>query len=226
MINPKVRRRQQQWWGKLIFLILVVIGISQLIAQHQAILTALGEYLVYQDSQDSPPHADVIVMAANWDDTIIRARGVADLYKQGLAKTIFIPRMERMRGQEEIKNLGINMPENRDLVIIVLQGLGVPPDAIETSAQEVTDTWDEAHEAQKFIEQKGYTSALLVTSKFHSRRAWLIFKDALKGKATIFSIPTSYDSSSPEQWWKRKEDAEKVIMEYQKLLVYYWRKVF
>jgi uncharacterized SAM-binding protein YcdF (DUF218 family) len=223
MINPKVRRRQQLRRGKLIFLILVAFAISQLIAQHQAILTALGEYLVYQDT---PQQADVIVIAANWDDTIIRTRCVADLYKQGLAKAIFVPRMERMRGQEEVKNLGINIPENRDLVITVLQGLGVPLDAIETSAQEVTDTWEEAHEARKFIEQKGYKSALLVTSKFHSRRACLIFKDALKGKITIISIPTSYDSSSTDQWWKRKEDAQKVIMEYQKLLVYYWRKVF
>jgi uncharacterized SAM-binding protein YcdF (DUF218 family) len=223
LINPKVRRKQQLRRGKLIFLIVVAIAISQLISHRQSILTALGEYLIYQQP---PQQADVIVITANWDDTIIRARGGADLYKQGLAKTIFVPRMERMNEQEEIKNLGINIPENRDFIITILQGLGVPLDAIETSTQEVANTWEEAQEVSKFIEQKRYTSILLVTSKFHSRRASLIFKDALKEKTTIISVPSPYDPSSTELWWKRSEDAQQVVMEYQKLLVYYWRKVF
>jgi uncharacterized SAM-binding protein YcdF (DUF218 family) len=139
---------------------------------------------------------------------------------------IFVPRMEQMTGLEEIKKLGINIPENRDLVMTILQGLGVPWDAIETSAQEVTSTWDEAQEVRNLVERKGYKSIVLVTSKYHSRRAYLIFRDALKGKATVISVPSPYDSSDPESWWKRDEDAKKVLMEYPKLLIYYWRKVF
>jgi uncharacterized SAM-binding protein YcdF (DUF218 family) len=223
MINPKERRRQQLRRGKLIFLIIVALAISQLIAHHQSILTALGEYLVYQQS---PQRADAIVIATGWEDTIIRAREVADLYKKGLAKTIFVPRMARMEGQEEMQALGINIPENRDLIITILQGCGVPLTAIETSAQEATDTWDEAQEVENFVEQKKYTSILLVTSKYHSRRAYLIFKDALKGRATIISSPSPYDPFDPESWWKRSKDSKSVILEYQKLLVYYWRKLF
>jgi uncharacterized SAM-binding protein YcdF (DUF218 family) len=223
LINPKVRRRQQSRRGKLILLIILAIALSQLIAHHQSILTALGEYLIFQ--QD-PQGADVIVIAANWEDTIIRTRGGADLYTKGLAKKIFIPRMERMDGHEDIKQLGIKIPENRELVIGILEGLGVPADAIATSEKEVTNTWYEAQETKNFIEQKKYTSVLLVTSKYHSRRAYLIFKDALKGKATVISSPSPYDVSYPESWWKRSRDARAVIMEYQKLLVYCWRKVF
>jgi len=224
LINPKVRRKQQSRRAKLIFLTILALAIIQLIASHQSILKALGEYLIFQ--QPAPQQADVIVILANWEDTIIRVRAGADLYKGELAKKIFVPRMQQMRGLEEIKKLGINIPENRDLVITILQGLGVPLDAIVTSAQEVTNTWDEAQEVRNLIEHKGYKSVVLVTSKYHSRRAYLIFKDALKGKATVISVPSSYDSSDPESWWKRDDDAKKVFMEYQKLLVYYWRKVF
>jgi len=224
LINPKVRRKQQSRRAKLIFLIILALAIIQLIASHQSILKALGEYLIFQ--QPAPQQADVIVILANWEDTIIRVRAGADLYKGELAKKIFVPRMQQMRGLEEIKKLGISIPENRDLVITILQGLGVPLDAIVTSAQEVTNTWDEAQEVRNLIEHKGYKSVVLVTSKYHSRRAYLIFKDALKGKATVISVPSSYDSSDPESWWKRDDDAKKVFMEYQKLLVYYWRKVF
>ena len=168
----------------------------------------------------------MIAIPANWDDTIIRAREGADLYNKGLAKVVFVPRMEPMEGLEETRKRGIYVPENRDLLIVILEGLGVPLTAIETSAQEVTDTWEEAQEVSNFVEQKGYTSVLLVTSKYHSRRAYLIFKDALNGKASVISIPSPYDPSDPEQWWKRSKDCQRVIIEYQKMLVYYWRKVF
>src|SRR4030042_5065524 len=152
LINPKVRRRQQLRRGKLIFLIILAFVIIQLFANHQYILTALGEYLIYQQP---PQQADVIAIVANWDDTIIRVRGGADLYKQGWAKAIFVPRMEQMGGQEEIKKLGINIPENRDLVITILEGLGVPLDAIATSEKEDTNTWDEAREERNSIDQTG-----------------------------------------------------------------------
>ena len=223
LIDPKARRTEQLKRGKLIVLIIVVLALIQLIFFHQRILAALGHYLVYHQP---PQQADVIVILANWDDTIVRARAGADLYKSGLAKTIFVPRMERMEGHEEIAQRGITIPENQDLLIIILQGLGVPLAAIDTSAQEVTDTWDEAQQASHFIEAKGYKTVLLVTSKYHARRASLIFEDALKDKATVISVPSAYDSSDPETWWKRNKDATRVIMEYQKLLVYWWRKVF
>jgi uncharacterized SAM-binding protein YcdF (DUF218 family) len=223
MINPKARKRQQLKRGKLIFLIIVAIALIQLIAYRQRILIAIGTYLVYEQP---PQQADVIAIPANWDDTIIRAREGADLYNKGLAKVVFVPRMEPMEGLEETRKRGIYVPENRDLLIVILEGLGVPLTAIETSAQEVTDTWEEAQEVSNFVEQKGYTSVLLVTSKYHSRRAYLIFKDALDGKASVISVPSPYDPSDPEQWWKRSKDCQRVIIEYQKMLVYYWRKVF
>ncbi len=209
--------------AKLIFLIIVCLFILQLVHSYQKILVAIGQYLV---CEQAPQQADLIVIAANWDDTIIRARGGADLYKGGMANTIFIPRMRRMHGQGELMLQGIQIPENRDILIAVLHGLGVPLAAIETTVQEVKDTWDEAAEVRKFVDKGGYKSILLVTSKYHSRRAYLIFKDALKGKATVISVPTPYDLSDPRSWWTRRDDAQAVIMEYQKLLVYLWRKLF
>jgi uncharacterized SAM-binding protein YcdF (DUF218 family) len=223
LINPKVRRAQQSRRIKLVVLIILAIALSQLIAHHQRILAIFGDYLIYQQE---PQGVDVIVVANNWEDTVLRTRGAADLYTKGMAKKIFIPRMERMRGAEEIKQLGINVPENRDVVTNILLGLGVPSDAIETSSEEVSDTWDEAAETKKFIEQKKYASVLLVTSKYHSRRAFLIFKDALKGKATVISTPSPYDEVYAESWWKHRDDAKAVFMEYLKLLIYCWRKVF
>jgi uncharacterized SAM-binding protein YcdF (DUF218 family) len=223
LINPKERQKVQRRRGKLIFLIITAIIVIQLIAYHQRILTAVGEYLVCQHPLQP---ADIIVIPAHWDEIIVRAKGGADLYHKGLAKIVFVPRMKPMEGLEEIRQRGIAIPENRDLFIDVLEGLGVPLAAIETSSQEVASTWDEARVAHQYIEQRGYDSVLLVTSKYHSRRAYLIFKDAFKEKATVISVPSPYDPYDPEGWWKREQDRKKVILEYQKILVHYWRKVF
>lgn len=223
MIDAKERKKAQKRRGKLIFFIIIGIVVIQLIAYHHYILTALGKYLICEHTLQQ---ADVIAIAANWDEAIVRARGGVDLYKKGLAKAIFVPRMERMEGLEEIKKYDIDIPENRDLLVIILEGLGVPLAVIGTSSQEVSNTWDEAKEVRSYIEKCGYNSVLLVTSKYHSRRAYLIFKDALKGKATVISVPSPYGSYTPEGWWKREKDRKRVIMEYQKILYHYWRKVF
>ncbi|RLB05438.1 MAG: hypothetical protein DRG50_07210 [Deltaproteobacteria bacterium] len=223
LIYPQEREKEKKRRKKRIFLIILAIIIIQIVAYRQYILTAIGRYLIYQEP---PQKADLIAILANWEDTIVRVRAGADLYKKGLAKRVFICRMERMEGLEEIKKLGIFIPENRDLAIIVLEGLGVPLAAIETSKREVTSTREEAKEVCSFVEKKGYKSILLVTSKYHSRRAYLIFKDVLKGQAKVISTPSSYDSYNPEGWWKKEKDTKRVIHEYEKLLLYYWRKVF
>lgn len=224
LISVQERKKRQMKRSNLIFLIVLAIIIIQLIAYRHHILNALGRHLIL--CQNPPQRADVIVILPNWEETIVRVQGGADFYHKGLAPAIFIPRMERMEGLEEIKKQGIGIPENRDLATIVLERLGVPLVDIETSSQEVTSTWEDAEAVRDFIEEKQYKSVLLVTSKSHSRRAYLIFKDALKGKATVTSVPSPYDSYNPEGWWKREKDSERVILEYQKLLVYYWRKIF
>lgn len=224
MINPKARRRQQQRVARLITLSILALLVIQVIAARYTILKAIGEYLVLQ--QQIPERADLIVIPANWDDTIVRVRGAVDLYRGEVAHKIFVPRMAQMEGAEEIKRLGVPVPENRDVVVAILQGLGVPLSAIETTAQEVEDTWDEARETRGVVEKMGYKVVLLVTSKYHSRRAALIFQDALKERAKVISLPSPYDPSEPSSWWTRNEDAKRVVMEYAKLIVYYWRKVF
>lgn len=221
--HPQEREKEEKRKKQRIFLIILAIILIQLIAYREHMLNGLGRYLIYQEP---PQEADVIAILANWGETIVRVRGGADLYNKGLAKKIFISRMARMDGLEEIKKQGIAIPEQRDLAIIVLKGLGVPSAALETPAREVTSTMDEAEELRTFIEKMAYKSVLLVTSKYHSRRAYLIFKDALKGQAKIISVPSGYDPYNPEGWWKREKDWKRVILEYQKLLLYYWRKVF
>ena len=220
---PQERKKEEKRKKTRIILIILAVILIQIIAYRQSILTAVGEYLIVQEP---PQKADVIAILGSWSDMIVRLRGGVDLYKQGMAKKVFIPRMKRFEGLEEITKQGIRVPEYRDLAVTVLKGLGVPSAAIETSTQEVANTREEAEAILKLTETKEYQSILLVTSKYHSRRAYLMCRDALEGKATIISVPTPHDSYSPEKWWTRETDGKRVVLEYQKLFVYYWRKLF
>ena len=54
-----------------------------------------------------------------------------------------------------------------------------------------------------------------------------IFEETLKSLGrdiTIISHPSKYDDFNPEKWWQSREDAEKVFLEYVKLLYFYIQK--
>jgi uncharacterized SAM-binding protein YcdF (DUF218 family) len=76
----------------------------------------------------------------------------------------------------------------------------------------------------------GDRQVLLVSSKFHSRRSALIFRWALADlgrDVKVLSCPTPYDDFNAAAWWKSREDAKRVVMEYAKLANFYlldrWR---
>jgi uncharacterized SAM-binding protein YcdF (DUF218 family) len=219
-------RDERTFTKKRLFFLLIaalVIMVFQVVAYRHDILNNLGTYLVFRQA---PQQADVIVVLSSWNDTAVRARGAADLYHRKLAPRILIPRMEPMEGVTELVDRGIAMPEHAELVTTVLQGLGVPADAVRTTEQTVTSTLEEAEAIRAFLTEEGYRSLLLVTSRYHSRRAYLIFSDILGDAAAVTSVPSPYDSFDPVEWWTRQRDWKRVLSEYEKLMLYWWRKTF
>ena len=67
---------------------------------------------------------------------------------------------------------------------------------------------------------------LLVSSKYHSRRSAIIFRWVI-GDTEILSCPTPYDNYNADSWWRTRQDAKSVVIEYAKLanfyLLYRWR---
>ena len=209
-------------WKKIALVVLAVV-LFQLVAYRHQILNSLGAYLIFQEQ---PQQADVIAVLNNWHETITRTRGAVDLYHQGLAKKIFVPRMKRMAGVDDITQRGFTVPEHRDVVVSVMKGLDVPQAAIITSEEEAISTKEEAELLAGAARRNGWTRVIVVTSKYHSRRASLICRDALRDTAAVLSVPTPHDPYKPEQWWRRHEDRRHVVLEYQKLALYYLQRVF
>ena len=74
---------------------------------------------------------------------------------------------------------------------------------------------------KEFLKKNGYKSILLVTSKWHSKRAYLTFRSALKNdEIKIVIQPSRYDTFKPDTWWKNRNDTELVFDEYVRLIYY------
>jgi len=106
-----------------------------------------------------------------------------------------------------------------------IEAMGIPERSFKLIGDGVAGTFDEARVTKKFVRESGYKSILLVTSKWHSRRAYLTFKSVFSKDEKVKGIkitcpPSTYDTFNPDAWWKKEADAEIVLGEYLRLIYY------
>ena len=179
-------------------------------------LVALGKYLIVEHE---PAKADVIVCLAG--QNIERALAVVDAYRKGLAPTIFIAKEAKPDGFDYLKKQVRGYPDNLDLFITIIKGFNIPEDVIFSPEERVDNTLDEVRLVRKFVLEKGFTSLIVITSRTHSRRAWLTFNKVFKDdKITIISLPSLYQRFNPKDWWKKRNNMKDLLIEYQKLIYY------
>jgi uncharacterized SAM-binding protein YcdF (DUF218 family) len=196
-----------------LFMILVFIGIT---LSYQSILKKMGHFLILEQT---PQKADLIIVL-NGRDTE-RSLASVDLYKQGYASLIIMAGLAKQPGTDEFwKRVGNNFNE-KIFFQKAVEAMGVPASSFRFIGHGVTSTYDEAMATREFLKKNGYKSILLVTSKWHSKRAYLTFKSALKNDGIKIVIqPSKYDSFRPDAWWKNRDDAELVFDEYVRLIYY------
>jgi uncharacterized SAM-binding protein YcdF (DUF218 family) len=186
---------------------------------HVPILAHLGEYLIVKHS---PQESDLIVCLAGGN--VDRGLATADAFQKGLAPRIFMAREESADGYNLVRERGIDYPEDVDLMMMLLEQVGIPRSVFLTSDRMVDSTIDEAEVIRDLVIEKGYKSIILVTSPTHSRRAWLTFKKVFEeSNVRILVLPSSYSEFNPENWWEQRKYVREVIIEYQKLVYYFFR---
>ena len=163
---------------------------------------------------DRPQKADAILVLGG---SFTRPFQAAELYRQGLARKIYISVVAR---EEQLRLLdveGVPYPREEEIVRQVLLKKGVPASAIEYFGKDSISTADEAQAARALFAQRTPT-LLVVSSAYHLRRARIIFSDALPA-ADIRMIATSYDPF-PSSWWKDQSAARNVLLELAKISFY------
>lgn len=217
-IEPEGRKLTRPGLLKWIIFLLFIVYV--LISYYRApILTSVGRYLVVQHSIKK---ADLIICLMG--NPVERGLAAAELYEQGMAPRILFAREELPDGIEVLEQKGVHFPETRDLLKMMLQGLGVPKSDLVASEQFVHSTYDEAKLMRDIVHMEGYHSLIIVTSPTHTRRAWLTFRRVFeKDNLEIMMMPSQYTDFKPEDWWKKGKYLKEVIIEYQKLIYYMLR---
>jgi len=206
MRNPRVK----------ILLILLLIFLAVLVLSHEYLLRQIGQFLI---AEQAPEKADVIVVL-NGRDTE-RTLAAVDLYNEGYSKLIILAQGSKQPGCDEFFKRVRKDFDGKIFFQKAIEAMGIPKHSFKLIGDGVTNTYDEAKVTKQFLKGNSYKSILLVTSKWHSKRAYLTFKSALNKEGIKITIyPSKYDTFDPEAWWKNKNDAELVFHEYAGLIYY------
>ena len=143
--NQHHRRPNYGRWAAFIFLVILVAAALLLACPHQVLTVDTG-----------PVRAQALVVLGGGDNSE-RARYAAQLYKEGEAPWVICS------GQGDCD-------ANRD----VLEKNGVPATAISEEPRSRT-TSENARFSLPLLRQRGATNIIIVTSWYHSRRAWHCF---------------------------------------------------
>jgi len=174
-------------------------------------LSYAGEWL---SAGDRPQQADAILVLGGGYSRPFQA---ADLYRQGLARKVYVSVPARSDEYRLLDEAGIPFPREEEVVRQVLLKKGVPASAIEYLGKDSISTAAEARAARALF-ANGTPRLLVVTSPYHLRRARMTFSDALPA-ADIRVVASSYDPF-PLAWWKDQNAARNVLLELAKITFY------
>jgi uncharacterized SAM-binding protein YcdF (DUF218 family) len=158
-------------------------------------------------------------------DRILEA---VDLCNEGYSDKIVLIN-SYIAAKDIIINRGIKVYGDTLLSKMAATDLGIPEEDVLILEGNSRSTQDEALTIREYIKNnREIGSIILVTSKYHSRRAKQIFKKALSvldKEIDIYSSPSKYDPSNVNQWWKDREDIKWVVLEYLKLATFcFWEQ--
>jgi uncharacterized SAM-binding protein YcdF (DUF218 family) len=176
----------------------------------------LGDFLAREDPLTK---ADAIVVFAG--TLAERPLEAADLFRAGYAPRIVVTRAYTEQGVFRLKELGIDIKTQFDLNREILLRLGIPEDALVTPPQVHDNTAAEARTVRELVDRHGWRRIIVVTSKYHLRRAGLAVRRALRStEVQIVLRGSRYDESDPSGWWRRRRDIRWLATEVPKLAAY------
>ena len=188
------------------------------------LFTAVGKFLILDET---PNHADAIVVLNTGVEYYPRLIEAADLYKRGLAGKIIINGNRKTDILRDLEKKGFQpccLWYEDSLRILSL--LGVSNDnVISVSAEDVYETVGEAETVGEKILGMGYKRIILVTSKYHTRRANHIWSEIYAGKMNICSVAAKADPYDPQRWWNDGRQRRWLMAEYGAWLYYYWKMI-
>jgi uncharacterized SAM-binding protein YcdF (DUF218 family) len=172
------------------------------------ILTKVSEVLVYEDAL--VPAEAIVVLTGSWSGN--RISGGASLFKKGFGKFVIFAGYDIYPGTNIyvlMKNYAVQLGVSEKNILIQPEISGE------------LSTWGEGQAILKLLREKDIKNFILVTSKFHTRRAHAVYKKLInESKTNIkFQVYGAKDPDVPvKNWWKTRLGRKVIFMEYLKTL--------
>jgi uncharacterized SAM-binding protein YcdF (DUF218 family) len=195
------------------FILLIVL----VVAGGAAFAPFAGRFLVV-DEAVQPSDAMFVLAGARverWLESV-------DLYRAGDAPIVVLSPGIVEPAEANLRARGIRFPADADLARDAMIQMHVPPSAVMVLAATVDNTAQEAAALHALARSRAWHRIIVITSKYHSRRAAFAFRREFAGSGiTILPHTSRYDTTDPAHWWRHRSDIRYVTSEYQKLLAYH-----
>ncbi len=180
------------------------------------LLRSVGKFLIVEDKA---VHAPVLFLHNGDADS--RALHAAELYKQGMAERILLPRAEDSPSVER----GVKLNDT-EVSLELLEQADVPKQAVTLLAGNAgaSSTWDEAQALADWLKTHPVEHILIVTTRMHSRRTRWTLRRALRvleDPPQLVMLPADHWDFDADAWWRSERGFLFVFNEYLKLAYYH-----
>ena len=176
-------------------------------------LPAAGRWLVVADPLQ--PARAIIVFGGH---VPFRAMEAAALYKQGLAREVWLTQGTEHAEDVALERLGIDRPREHEISREVLVRSSVPEEAIRLLPEAVENTAAEVRAVASYLKSVGDGRLILITSKAHTRRVKVLWRSLAPGAPEAVVRYAPGDPFQSDRWWHNTKDAESVSHEWFGLL--------
>ncbi len=213
-MNKAFSPRRFSRYSKFVLIVLLLFGMWLFLAPF------LAERLIVEKPLEK---ADAILVLGGSSVYLERTQKAAEMFKNGVAPRIYLTDDGEQAGWSKIEKRN---PTYVELARNSLIANGVPAENIEILEPQVTGTIYEARILLEKAKSANLNSVLIVTSAYHSRRAFSTFQRIFAEnnqpiQLGIVSPPTGEQTPPPFSWWLSANGWKFVAGEYVKYFVYW-----
>jgi len=192
----------------LIALLFLVAFCGALYLARRPLLRFAGESWIVDETLD---HADAIIVLSDDNFYADRVTRAAELIREGKAPVV-VASGRRLRPYAGVAEL-----MQHDLI-----ERGVPKEKIISFPQDADNTGEEAIALRNLVVEKKWSSVLVVTSNYHTRRARYIFRHVFPQGVQLAVVSARDGDFDPQQWWEKRKSFKELTREVAGMIVAMW----
>jgi uncharacterized SAM-binding protein YcdF (DUF218 family) len=209
-MNVSSRKSRVLWLGVALLTTLVLVAFG-----HPSLFRGVASFLIVEDRLE--PAAAIVALGGQ---APFRQMEAARLYHAGWAPLVFVVQEGPSDEAAALRELGIEILPEWELSRQVLLRRGVPASAIVVPREKSIGTLEELQAMYGALRSKD-APVILVTSKFHTRRASLTWNYVTQGRSKAIVRAAGQDPFDPARWWGERRFVLAVVREYLGLVNYY-----